>query len=264
MSRQILTTDQAPRSPLYSQGVKVGSVIYVSGTTGTDVTTGQLAGPTIQEQTRQAMRNCAAILAAGGRDARRCGASDGTARRPGRLRRSQRGVRRHLPDRAAGQGRRQAGRSSPWRAGLDHDDSPPGELTGWTRGAGGPHTWANAASLMCRSPTPCPITLGIITVVGVHPAPHRGPSRTRDNPGCRCLSVPELGWVLDPIQSEVVPGCEVRIRPFVGAENGRVRRVCGIGTRAQFNALELLTLAADGLSVNKSDCSVRLRLAVSQ
>lgn len=66
MSRQILTTDQAPRSPLFSQGVKVGSVIYVSGTTGTDVTTGQLAGPTIQEQTRQAMRNCAEILAAGG------------------------------------------------------------------------------------------------------------------------------------------------------------------------------------------------------
>lgn len=34
--------------------------------TGTDVTTGQLAGPTIQDQTRQAIRNCAAILAAGG------------------------------------------------------------------------------------------------------------------------------------------------------------------------------------------------------
>jgi 2-iminobutanoate/2-iminopropanoate deaminase len=66
MSRQILTTDHAPSSPLFSQGVKVGTVIYVSGTTGTDVTTGQLAGPTIQEQTRQAMRNCAAILAAGG------------------------------------------------------------------------------------------------------------------------------------------------------------------------------------------------------
>lgn len=66
MSKQILTADRAPSSPLFSQGVKVGPVIYVSGTTGTDVTTGQLAGPTIQEQTRQAMRNCAAILATGG------------------------------------------------------------------------------------------------------------------------------------------------------------------------------------------------------
>lgn len=66
MGRQILTTDQAPSSPLFSQGVKAGSVIHVSGMTGTDVATGQLAGPTIQEQTRQAMRNCAAVLAAGG------------------------------------------------------------------------------------------------------------------------------------------------------------------------------------------------------
>jgi len=66
MSRQILTTDQAPSSPLFSQGVQAGPIIYVSGTTGTDVVTGQLAGPTIQEQTRQALRNCEAILAAGG------------------------------------------------------------------------------------------------------------------------------------------------------------------------------------------------------
>ena len=66
MTRQILTTDQPPSSPLFSQGVKAGSVIQVSGTTGTDVATGQLAGPTIQEQTRQAMLNCAAVLAAGG------------------------------------------------------------------------------------------------------------------------------------------------------------------------------------------------------
>lgn len=66
MSRQILITDQAPSSPLFSQGVKAGPVIHVSGTTGIDVATGQLEGPTIQEQTRRAMQNCAAILAAGG------------------------------------------------------------------------------------------------------------------------------------------------------------------------------------------------------
>ena len=66
MSRQILSTDQAPSSPLFSQGVKAGPVIYVSGMTGIDVATGQLAGPTIQDQTRQAMRNCSAVLAAGG------------------------------------------------------------------------------------------------------------------------------------------------------------------------------------------------------
>jgi 2-iminobutanoate/2-iminopropanoate deaminase len=66
MSKQILSTDHAPSSPLFSQGVQVGSVIYVSGMTGTEVATGKLAGPSIQEQTRQAMRNCSAILAEGG------------------------------------------------------------------------------------------------------------------------------------------------------------------------------------------------------
>ena len=66
MSKQIIRTDNAPSSPLYSQGVRVGSVIYVSGTTGHDVRTKQLAGLTIQEQTRQALSNCLAIVAAGG------------------------------------------------------------------------------------------------------------------------------------------------------------------------------------------------------
>ena len=66
MKKQIVKTDEAPSSPLYSQAVRVGSTIYVSGTAGIDVATKQLAGTTIQEQTRQALRNCSAILEAGG------------------------------------------------------------------------------------------------------------------------------------------------------------------------------------------------------
>ena len=66
MKKQIVMTDEAPSSPLYSQAVRVGSTIYVSGTAGIDVATKQLVGTTIQEQTRQALRNCAAILEAGG------------------------------------------------------------------------------------------------------------------------------------------------------------------------------------------------------
>ena len=64
--REVLRTNAAPTSPLYSQGVKVGSHIHVSGLVGIDVATGRLAGPTIQEQTRQALRNCRAVLQAGG------------------------------------------------------------------------------------------------------------------------------------------------------------------------------------------------------
>ena len=51
---------------LYAQGVKIGPNIYVSGMVGIDPATGQLAGSTIQEQTRQALVNCSAILEAGG------------------------------------------------------------------------------------------------------------------------------------------------------------------------------------------------------
>jgi 2-iminobutanoate/2-iminopropanoate deaminase len=66
MPRQIITTAEAPSSPLYSQGVRAGSQVFVSGTTGVDPATGSLAGDTIQEQTRQALTNCAAILRAAG------------------------------------------------------------------------------------------------------------------------------------------------------------------------------------------------------
>jgi len=64
--REIINTPNAPASPLYSQAVKAGPHIYLSGLVGIDVTTGNLAGPTIQEQTRQALSNCEAILRAAG------------------------------------------------------------------------------------------------------------------------------------------------------------------------------------------------------
>jgi reactive intermediate/imine deaminase len=66
MPKQTITTPDAPSSPLFSQGVKAGSQVFVSGTTGIDTTTGALAGDSIQAQTRQALANCEAILQAGG------------------------------------------------------------------------------------------------------------------------------------------------------------------------------------------------------
>ena len=65
MPRQIISTPNAPSSPLYSQGVRAGSQLFLSGTTGIDPATGALAGETIQLQTRQAIANCQAILRAG-------------------------------------------------------------------------------------------------------------------------------------------------------------------------------------------------------
>jgi reactive intermediate/imine deaminase len=66
MPRQVIATEKAPKSPLFSQAVKAGPFVFVSGTVGIDPSTGSLAGGTIQEQTRQALTNCQAILQAGG------------------------------------------------------------------------------------------------------------------------------------------------------------------------------------------------------
>jgi reactive intermediate/imine deaminase len=66
MPRQIISTEHAPSSALFSQAVKAGPMVLVSGMVGTDPATGSLAGDTIQAQTRQALNNCQAVLRAAG------------------------------------------------------------------------------------------------------------------------------------------------------------------------------------------------------
>lgn len=66
MKREIIRIPDAPSSPLYSQAVKVGSTIYVTGVPGIDPKTNKVAGPTIQDQTRQALVTCENILRAAG------------------------------------------------------------------------------------------------------------------------------------------------------------------------------------------------------
>src|SRR5687768_4606733 len=66
MPRQFIRNANAPASPLFSQAVRVGNLIFVSGTAGIDPATQKVAGPTIQEQTRQAILNCRNILTAAG------------------------------------------------------------------------------------------------------------------------------------------------------------------------------------------------------
>jgi len=67
MPKEIIHTDKAPRSLAgYSQGVKAGGFVFVSGQGPFDPATGEVSGPTIQEQTRQCLRNIEAILHAAG------------------------------------------------------------------------------------------------------------------------------------------------------------------------------------------------------
>jgi 2-iminobutanoate/2-iminopropanoate deaminase len=67
MPREIVFTDQAARPPaVYSQAVKAAGLVFVSGTAPRDAATGDIVGETIQEQTRQCLRNIEAILEAAG------------------------------------------------------------------------------------------------------------------------------------------------------------------------------------------------------
>lgn len=66
MKKEIIRTSNAPGSPVFSQAVKVGSTVYLSGIIGLDPATARMSGSTIQEQTRQSLRNCEAILEAAG------------------------------------------------------------------------------------------------------------------------------------------------------------------------------------------------------
>jgi 2-iminobutanoate/2-iminopropanoate deaminase len=66
MAKQIILTDNAPKSLVYSQAVKSNNFIFVAGQGPLDPATGNVVGETIQEQTRQCLRNIEAILHAAG------------------------------------------------------------------------------------------------------------------------------------------------------------------------------------------------------
>jgi 2-iminobutanoate/2-iminopropanoate deaminase len=67
MARQIVYTPNAAKPPAtYSQAVKVGGLVFVSGTAPTDPVTGAIVGSTIHEQVRQSPTNVRAILEAAG------------------------------------------------------------------------------------------------------------------------------------------------------------------------------------------------------
>jgi len=67
VAKQIIRTDKAPGSLAgYSQAVKAAGLVFVAGQGPFDPVTGDVVGVTIQEQTRQCLKNIQAILEAGG------------------------------------------------------------------------------------------------------------------------------------------------------------------------------------------------------
>lgn len=69
MSRKTIHTDAAPAAiGPYSQAVKVGEMIFISGQLPTDPATGKLVGDNVAEQTKQSLKNMQTILNEAGLD----------------------------------------------------------------------------------------------------------------------------------------------------------------------------------------------------
>lgn len=64
-NKSVIRTDRAPgpfQGAPYNQAIRLGELVFVAGQLGIELETGELAGPSIEEQTEQVMVNLAAIL----------------------------------------------------------------------------------------------------------------------------------------------------------------------------------------------------------
>ena len=67
MQREVISGEGVPPTiGPYSAAVRAGGFVYVSGQPGVDPESGEVVGPTLEDQARQAMRNLEAILKAAG------------------------------------------------------------------------------------------------------------------------------------------------------------------------------------------------------
>jgi 2-iminobutanoate/2-iminopropanoate deaminase len=65
--KEIISTDNAPKAiGPYSQAVRANGFLFLSGQVALDPRTGELAGVSIQEQTRQILENLKGVLEAAG------------------------------------------------------------------------------------------------------------------------------------------------------------------------------------------------------
>ena len=65
--KEVITRSDVPAPSLpFSAGIRANGFIFTAGQVGTDPRTGQVAGPDVAAQTRQAIENLRAVLEAGG------------------------------------------------------------------------------------------------------------------------------------------------------------------------------------------------------
>ena len=71
MSKEVINVKDAPKViGTYSQGIRVGNIIYTSGQIPLDPQTGNLVTGNIKDEIRQVLANLAAVLHGGGGDLR--------------------------------------------------------------------------------------------------------------------------------------------------------------------------------------------------
>ena len=69
MAREVISTDAAPKAiGTYSQAIRAGRTVYVSGQIPLDPVTGELVGGEMEAQIRRVFENLKAIAAAAGTD----------------------------------------------------------------------------------------------------------------------------------------------------------------------------------------------------
>ena len=69
MAREVIATDAAPKAiGTYSQAIRVGRTVYVSGQIPLDPATGELVGGDMEAQVRRVFENLQAIAVAAGGD----------------------------------------------------------------------------------------------------------------------------------------------------------------------------------------------------
>ena len=67
--KHVIRTDEAPgpfQGAPYNQAIRIADLVFVAGQLGIRLGSGELAGPTVEEQTEQIMRNLGAVLEAAG------------------------------------------------------------------------------------------------------------------------------------------------------------------------------------------------------
>jgi len=62
MAKEIIESTKVPSSAMYSQGIKVGELVFTSGQIGANVLTGILTNATFEEEVKQALENIKSIL----------------------------------------------------------------------------------------------------------------------------------------------------------------------------------------------------------